>query len=182
MRLTFDPNTAYKELLLSNGNRRVVRKRGGHFYPDHPERFDGFCQVLCLSFGDERIVSYSFNLIVVSCGWVIYFCFTLALHKLFYNRIIEVWNFLFHFSRWKILFNCIILEFIWFVPGLVCWGFEWLPALLGSGLEWRVLHWRHLQKHQPQRQELTLPPRLQQPILEPSVFRLWIFGLAQQDG
>ncbi|KAM9441507.1 tripartite motif-containing protein 16 [Clarias gariepinus] len=47
VRLTLDPNTAYKELLLSNGNRRVVRKRGGHFYPDHPERFDGFCQVLC---------------------------------------------------------------------------------------------------------------------------------------
>ncbi|KAF5896579.1 tripartite motif-containing protein 16-like, partial [Clarias magur] len=27
VRLTFDPNTAYKELLLSNGSRRVVRKR-----------------------------------------------------------------------------------------------------------------------------------------------------------
>uniref|UniRef100_A0AAV2LI93 B30.2/SPRY domain-containing protein n=1 Tax=Knipowitschia caucasica TaxID=637954 RepID=A0AAV2LI93_KNICA len=46
-RLTFDPNTAYKELVLSEGNRRVTRKKTGQFYPDHPERFDGFSQVLC---------------------------------------------------------------------------------------------------------------------------------------
>ncbi|XP_058239574.1 tripartite motif-containing protein 16 [Hemibagrus wyckioides] len=47
VRLTFDPNTAYKELVLSDGNRRVIRKRMVQFYPEHPERFDGFCQVLC---------------------------------------------------------------------------------------------------------------------------------------
>ncbi|KAL0193198.1 hypothetical protein M9458_011494, partial [Cirrhinus mrigala] len=29
------------------GNRRVIRKRTTQFYPDHPERFDGFCQLLC---------------------------------------------------------------------------------------------------------------------------------------
>uniref|UniRef100_A0A8C1P1G2 Uncharacterized protein n=2 Tax=Cyprinus carpio TaxID=7962 RepID=A0A8C1P1G2_CYPCA len=46
-KLTFDLNTAYKELVLSDGNRRVVRKRTTQFYPDHPERFDGFCQILC---------------------------------------------------------------------------------------------------------------------------------------
>ncbi|XP_053473468.1 tripartite motif-containing protein 16 isoform X1 [Ictalurus furcatus] len=47
VRLTFDPNTAYKELVLSNGNRRAIRKRVVQFYPEHPDRFDGFCQVLC---------------------------------------------------------------------------------------------------------------------------------------
>ncbi|XP_056312947.1 tripartite motif-containing protein 16 [Danio aesculapii] len=46
-KLTFDPNTAYKELVLSDGNRRVIRKRTTQYYPDHPERFDGFCQILC---------------------------------------------------------------------------------------------------------------------------------------
>ncbi|XP_051950406.1 tripartite motif-containing protein 16-like isoform X2 [Xyrauchen texanus] len=46
-KLTFDPNTAYKELVLSDGNRQVTRKRTTQFYPDHPERFDGFCQILC---------------------------------------------------------------------------------------------------------------------------------------
>ncbi|KAJ7995984.1 hypothetical protein DPEC_G00232370 [Dallia pectoralis] len=45
--LTFDPNTAYKELLLSEGNHKVMRKKPVQFYPDHPERFDGFSQVLC---------------------------------------------------------------------------------------------------------------------------------------
>ncbi|TSO37100.1 Tripartite motif-containing protein 16 [Bagarius yarrelli] len=47
VRLTFDANTAYKELVLSDGNRRVIRKRMVQFYPEHPERFDGFCQILC---------------------------------------------------------------------------------------------------------------------------------------
>ncbi|XP_072319902.1 tripartite motif-containing protein 16 [Eucyclogobius newberryi] len=46
-RLTFDPNTAYKELVLSEGNRRITRKKTAPFYPDHTERFDGFSQVLC---------------------------------------------------------------------------------------------------------------------------------------
>lgn len=45
--LTFDPNTAYKELVLFEGNHKVMRKKTVQFYPDHPERFDGFSQVLC---------------------------------------------------------------------------------------------------------------------------------------
>ncbi|XP_015254097.1 PREDICTED: tripartite motif-containing protein 16-like [Cyprinodon variegatus] len=46
-KLSFDPNTVYKELVLSDGNQRVTRKKTTQFYPDHPERFDGFSQVLC---------------------------------------------------------------------------------------------------------------------------------------
>ncbi|XP_076584952.1 tripartite motif-containing protein 16 [Chaetodon auriga] len=46
-KMSFDPNTVYKELVLSDGNQRVTRKKTVQFYPDHPERFDGFSQVLC---------------------------------------------------------------------------------------------------------------------------------------
>ncbi|XP_047222314.1 tripartite motif-containing protein 16 [Girardinichthys multiradiatus] len=46
-KLSFDPNTVYKELVLSDGNQRVTRKKTIQFYSDHPERFDGFSQVLC---------------------------------------------------------------------------------------------------------------------------------------
>ncbi|XP_062398858.1 tripartite motif-containing protein 16-like [Sardina pilchardus] len=43
---TLDPNTANRELQLSEGNRRV--EIGDELsYPDHPERFDDDCQVLC---------------------------------------------------------------------------------------------------------------------------------------
>ncbi|XP_072567708.1 tripartite motif-containing protein 16-like [Paramormyrops kingsleyae] len=44
--LTLDPNTANRDLSLSEGNRKV---RGGaeQPYPDHPERFDYWYQVLC---------------------------------------------------------------------------------------------------------------------------------------
>ncbi|XP_048856912.1 tripartite motif-containing protein 16-like isoform X1 [Brienomyrus brachyistius] len=44
--LTLDPNTANRELSLSEGNRKVT---GGveQPYPDHPERFDYYHQVLC---------------------------------------------------------------------------------------------------------------------------------------
>ncbi|XP_048854179.1 NLR family CARD domain-containing protein 3-like isoform X5 [Brienomyrus brachyistius] len=44
--LTLDPNTASRFLSLSGGNRMVT---GGAAqpYPDHPERFDGWEQVLC---------------------------------------------------------------------------------------------------------------------------------------
>ncbi|XP_076130084.1 tripartite motif-containing protein 16 [Alosa pseudoharengus] len=45
--LTFDQNTAYKELVLSDSGRKVVRKKTVQFYPAHPDRFDGFCQILC---------------------------------------------------------------------------------------------------------------------------------------
>ncbi|XP_042561275.1 tripartite motif-containing protein 16-like [Clupea harengus] len=44
---TLDPNTAHRELHLSEGNRRVEWRRELQSYPDHPERFDGWQQVLC---------------------------------------------------------------------------------------------------------------------------------------
>ncbi|XP_076152101.1 NACHT, LRR and PYD domains-containing protein 3-like [Alosa pseudoharengus] len=45
--LTLDPNTAHKNISLSEGNRRVTRVREEQQYPDHPERFDMWEQVLC---------------------------------------------------------------------------------------------------------------------------------------
>ncbi|XP_076126953.1 tripartite motif-containing protein 16-like [Alosa pseudoharengus] len=44
---TLDPNTAYRTLHLSEGNRRVERRAELQSYPDHPERFDYWGQVLC---------------------------------------------------------------------------------------------------------------------------------------
>ncbi|KAJ8245726.1 hypothetical protein GJAV_G00273830 [Gymnothorax javanicus] len=46
--LTLDPNTAQKNLSLSDGNRRVTHTpERQHPYPDHPERFECHRQVLC---------------------------------------------------------------------------------------------------------------------------------------
>ncbi|CAL8290539.1 unnamed protein product [Lota lota] len=45
--LTLDPNTAYRRLSLSEDNRKVTRVREEQSYPDHPERFDYWAQVLC---------------------------------------------------------------------------------------------------------------------------------------
>ncbi|KAJ8280013.1 hypothetical protein COCON_G00070790 [Conger conger] len=45
--LTLDPNTAYKQLRLSERNRAVASVREIQSYPDHPERFDYWNQVLC---------------------------------------------------------------------------------------------------------------------------------------
>ncbi|KAJ8273860.1 hypothetical protein GJAV_G00106310 [Gymnothorax javanicus] len=45
--LILDPNTAHKELRLSEGNRVVTRVGQNQSYPDHPERFDYWHQVLC---------------------------------------------------------------------------------------------------------------------------------------
>ena len=45
--LTLDPNTAHRVLVLSEGNRTVTRVRKKQRYPDHPERFDYWPQVLC---------------------------------------------------------------------------------------------------------------------------------------
>ncbi|XP_048827451.1 NACHT, LRR and PYD domains-containing protein 12-like isoform X3 [Brienomyrus brachyistius] len=45
--LTLDPNTANRDLSLSRGNRKVTRGGKEQPYPDHPERFDGWSQVLC---------------------------------------------------------------------------------------------------------------------------------------
>ncbi|XP_076126465.1 E3 ubiquitin/ISG15 ligase TRIM25-like isoform X2 [Alosa pseudoharengus] len=44
---TLDPNTAHRRLHLSEGNRRVECRAELQSYPDHPERFDGWPQVLC---------------------------------------------------------------------------------------------------------------------------------------
>ncbi|XP_062399812.1 tripartite motif-containing protein 16-like [Sardina pilchardus] len=44
---TLDPNTAQRNLHLSEGNRRVERRDELQSYPDHPERFDVWWQVLC---------------------------------------------------------------------------------------------------------------------------------------
>ncbi|CAL8292662.1 unnamed protein product [Arctogadus glacialis] len=44
--LTLDPNTAYRELSLSEDNRKVTKVREFQSYPDHPERFDYWPQVL----------------------------------------------------------------------------------------------------------------------------------------
>ncbi|XP_063050682.1 tripartite motif-containing protein 16-like, partial [Engraulis encrasicolus] len=43
---TLDPNTAHRDLHLSEGNRRVEWRPGAQSYPDHPDRFDVY-QVLC---------------------------------------------------------------------------------------------------------------------------------------
>ncbi|XP_031674353.1 tripartite motif-containing protein 16-like isoform X2 [Oncorhynchus kisutch] len=45
--LTLDPNTAHTHLSLSEGNRKVTRTRQGQPYPDHPDRFTNYRQVLC---------------------------------------------------------------------------------------------------------------------------------------
>ncbi len=45
--LTLDPNTVNKNLLPSEENRVIKYTREEQPYPDHPDRFDGFCQVLC---------------------------------------------------------------------------------------------------------------------------------------
>ncbi|XP_030204121.1 NACHT, LRR and PYD domains-containing protein 12-like [Gadus morhua] len=45
--LTLDLNTAHRELALSEDNRRVMPVEENQSYPDHPERFDSWKQVLC---------------------------------------------------------------------------------------------------------------------------------------
>ncbi|XP_069569243.1 NLR family CARD domain-containing protein 3-like [Brachyistius frenatus] len=45
--LTLDPNTVHKFLKLSESNKKVTDLRKDHVYPDHPERFDYWPQVLC---------------------------------------------------------------------------------------------------------------------------------------
>ncbi|KAL2086683.1 hypothetical protein ACEWY4_017742 [Coilia grayii] len=44
---TLDPNTAHTQLYLSEGNRRVEMRDEAQSYLDHPDRFDGWSQVLC---------------------------------------------------------------------------------------------------------------------------------------
>ncbi|CAM4695421.1 unnamed protein product [Leuciscus chuanchicus] len=45
--LTLDPNTAHTRLILSEENRTVTSVFEQQPYPDHPERFDVFPQVVC---------------------------------------------------------------------------------------------------------------------------------------
>uniref|UniRef100_A0A672MMM0 B30.2/SPRY domain-containing protein n=1 Tax=Sinocyclocheilus grahami TaxID=75366 RepID=A0A672MMM0_SINGR len=44
---TLDPNTPHKSLRLSESNRVVTGTKTDHSYPDHPDRFDFWHQVLC---------------------------------------------------------------------------------------------------------------------------------------
>ncbi|KAM3868955.1 uncharacterized protein ACN63O_006318 [Diretmus argenteus] len=44
--ITLDPNTAYRTLLLSEGNRKATTVRTDQFYPHHPDRFIRCRQVL----------------------------------------------------------------------------------------------------------------------------------------
>nr|XP_055059429.1 tripartite motif-containing protein 16-like [Misgurnus anguillicaudatus] len=44
---TADPNTVFKRLCLSEGNRVITYTKKVQPYPDHPDRFDGCYQVLC---------------------------------------------------------------------------------------------------------------------------------------
>ncbi|XP_028827865.1 NLR family CARD domain-containing protein 3-like isoform X6 [Denticeps clupeoides] len=46
-KFTLDPNTANRKLLLSEGNRKVTCVVEKQPYPDHPERFKSWLQVLC---------------------------------------------------------------------------------------------------------------------------------------
>ncbi|KAL7824722.1 hypothetical protein SRHO_G00344560 [Serrasalmus rhombeus] len=46
VRLTLDPNTVSRRLSLSEGNRKVKRVDEDQPYPDHPDRFDRWPQVL----------------------------------------------------------------------------------------------------------------------------------------
>ncbi|XP_055766293.1 NLR family CARD domain-containing protein 3-like [Salvelinus fontinalis] len=45
--LTLDPNTVNRHLSLSEENRKVTWRREKQPYPDHPERFEDWRQVLC---------------------------------------------------------------------------------------------------------------------------------------
>ncbi|XP_074533254.1 uncharacterized protein LOC141796178 [Halichoeres trimaculatus] len=45
--LTLDSNTAYRKLRLSENNREVTRVEEDQSYPDHPDRFDVWAQLLC---------------------------------------------------------------------------------------------------------------------------------------
>ncbi|XP_030609229.1 tripartite motif-containing protein 16-like [Archocentrus centrarchus] len=45
-KISLDPNTANKYLLLSEGNRKVTKMKQQQFYSAHPDRFTDYCQVL----------------------------------------------------------------------------------------------------------------------------------------
>uniref|UniRef100_A0A673JN19 Tripartite motif-containing protein 16-like n=1 Tax=Sinocyclocheilus rhinocerous TaxID=307959 RepID=A0A673JN19_9TELE len=45
--LTLDPNTVNEDIRLSEGNRAATYTETVQSYPDHPDRFDDYLQVLC---------------------------------------------------------------------------------------------------------------------------------------
>ena len=45
--LTIDTNTVNRRLKLSDNNRKVTFVEKVQSYPDHPDRFDDWCQLLC---------------------------------------------------------------------------------------------------------------------------------------
>ncbi|XP_075950929.1 uncharacterized protein LOC142952837 isoform X1 [Anarhichas minor] len=45
--LTLDTNTVHRELKLSDNNRKVTYVKEDQSYPDHPDRFDVYHQLLC---------------------------------------------------------------------------------------------------------------------------------------
>ncbi|KAG5281395.1 hypothetical protein AALO_G00071640 [Alosa alosa] len=63
---TLDPNTAHRHLHLSEGNRRVESRDELQSYPDHPERFDEWYQVLCR----EGVSGRCYWEVERSGGWV----------------------------------------------------------------------------------------------------------------
>ncbi|KAG5281421.1 hypothetical protein AALO_G00071950 [Alosa alosa] len=63
---TLDPNTAHRHLHLSEGKRRVEGRGELQSYPDHPERFDEWEQVLCR----EGVSGRCYWEVEWSGGWV----------------------------------------------------------------------------------------------------------------
>ncbi|XP_062236248.1 tripartite motif-containing protein 16 [Platichthys flesus] len=47
--LTLDPNTAHRRLALSEGNTKAILQVAAQPYPETPQRFDGWTQVMCQS-------------------------------------------------------------------------------------------------------------------------------------
>lgn len=45
--LHVDQNTINNKLCLSEGGRKMTQSSSAHQYPDHPERFDNFVNLLC---------------------------------------------------------------------------------------------------------------------------------------
>lgn len=45
--MTLDPNTAHRWLGISEGNTKATLQGAAQPYPDTPERFDGWTQVMC---------------------------------------------------------------------------------------------------------------------------------------
>ncbi|XP_035258085.1 NACHT, LRR and PYD domains-containing protein 3-like, partial [Anguilla anguilla] len=69
--LTLDPNTAHRNLSLSEGNRRVTHTPGrAEPYPDHPERFECWTQVVCRESVCERCYWEAEFSVSEGGGWV----------------------------------------------------------------------------------------------------------------